>query len=69
MKVTFPDPHTGEKRLSHNLRNVYFHRNLDCIRKINDNVEIQDIILHDEILADLKDEHKEVLRQFGLTIL
>ena len=45
---------------------AYFHLKLDCARRIVPDMEISDIVIHDEIMAHLSPGHKDVLTKFGL---
>jgi len=47
---------------------AYFHLNLDCARKIEPNMEREDIIVHSEIRQKLTEKHKQLLVGFGIKV-
>jgi hypothetical protein len=54
--------------MSHQLQAAYFHLNLNCIRKVLPEMELEHIIIHAEVVATLDDGQRRVLKKFGLTI-
>jgi hypothetical protein len=53
---------------SKNLQTAYFHMNLNCMRKIVPDMELRDIIIHDDVHLHLSDGHRNVLSKFGLNL-
>ena len=66
--VLFQNPHSGVFQLSHDLRNVYYHPRLSCIRnKFPSFQASQQIRIGKEALSKLTDIHKEhILKEFGI---
>jgi hypothetical protein len=55
--------------LSPNKQAVYFHLNLDCIRKVYPTMEISDVVLHDEVRSELSSNNFSVLAKFGFVVM
>ena len=47
------------------LVNTYYHFNLDCVRNRFPQVELKDIVLHDEVKSNLILAHVELLHKHG----
>jgi serine/threonine protein kinase len=47
---------------------AYFHLNVNCTRMRVPNMEINDIVVHDEVLTKLSVEHKRILENFGMSL-
>lgn len=56
----------GNNVSSKSLQATYFHLKLDCARKTEPNMELSNVIIHDEVKNKLSDGHVDVLGKFGL---
>ena len=58
----------GEEQTSKNLQAAYFHMNLNCIRKIEPDIETDVILVHHEVRKLLTAKNVELARKFGINI-
>ena len=58
----------GKERTSKNLQAAYFHMNLNCIRKIEPDIETDVILVHHEVRKLLTAKHVELARKFGINL-
>ena len=68
--VLFENPHTGKYQMSMDLRNVYYHAIMTCIRQKNPHFYPDTIRSSNDIKAKLTGIHySHLLSQFGLSFL
>jgi hypothetical protein len=54
-------PRSKIPKHSASLQNIYFHLNVDCVRKKNPQFEFRNIVIHNEIKQHLSPEHRLLL--------
>lgn len=58
----------GVEVTSKQLQAAYFHLNLNCTRKCKPDMEVCDIVIHNETMELLTAKHKDLLKQFGVVM-